>query len=117
MQNFAQLIADERKQLTARRQELVDELSGIDRELEAIAAYEAAKTSSKNSSGISRRSGIRDAVYNQVKQATEGMSRSDVLEAMGAHGDKKLAQSVSNALAALKKAERLSLNDGIYRAQ
>ena len=117
MQKFAQLIEEERKRLHAERTELVAKLSAIDQELEAIAAYEAAKTGSPLPSSGGRRSGIREAVYRQIAESQEGMTRSDVLEAMGARGDKKLEQSVSNALSALKKAERVSLVNGLYRVE
>lgn len=118
MQNFAQLIEEERKRLYTQRTELVAKLTEVDRELEAIAAYEAAKTGSRSAAARGgRRSGIREAVYQRVAESQDGMSRADVLDAMGARGDKQLEQSISNALSALKKAERLSLVDGVYRAE
>jgi hypothetical protein len=61
-----------------------------------------------------RRTGVRNDVLNAVKAAPNGISRSDILEALGAKGDKRAEQSISNALANLKKAEQLTLNDGVY---
>ena len=118
MQSFAQLIEEERKRLSTTRQELVIKLSEIDRELEAIAAYEAAKSGSHPATPVpGRRGGIREVVFQHLAESKEGMTRSDLLEAMSARGDKKLEQSISNALSALKKAERLSLTDGVYRVE
>ena len=64
----------------------------------------------------SRRTGIRQDVLKAVKGAKDGVSRSTLLEAMGAKGDKSAEQSISNALAALKKAGSLTADDGVYKA-
>lgn len=61
----------------------------------------------------SRRTGVRDAVLNVVSGAN-GISRADILEQMDAKGDKRAEQSISNALANLKKADKIDLNDGVY---
>ena len=44
------------------------------------------------------------------------MGRSPILEALGVKGDKSGAQSVSNALSALKKAKEVVVEDGKYHA-
>lgn len=64
-----------------------------------------------------RRSTVSQDVYNTIKNAPEGMTRAGVLEAMSAEDD-KAKQSVSNALANLKKKGKLVLSDdGTYTAQ
>jgi len=62
-----------------------------------------------------RRTGVRQEVLNTIKGAPEGLSRADLLEKMSAKGDKSAEQSISNALAALKKNHTISADDGIYR--
>lgn len=63
-----------------------------------------------------RRTGIRDDVLEHVTKAKDGITRADLLEQMGAKGDKSSEQSISNALAALKKQGTVTLNDGVYRS-
>ncbi len=71
---------------------------------------------SSTSIGGARRTGVRSDVLNAVKAAENGVSRADLLEAMSAKGDKRAEQSISNALANLKKSGQINLNDGIYTA-
>lgn len=63
-----------------------------------------------------RRAGVRQQVLKSVQDSPRGLSRADVLEKLGAKGDKSAEQSVSNALAALKKNKSISATNGIYRA-
>ena len=63
-----------------------------------------------------RRTGIRDEVLATVQKHKDGISRSQLLEVMQAKGDKSAEQSISNALAALKKDGKVSGDDGIYKA-
>lgn len=63
----------------------------------------------------SRRTGIRDQVLAVIQQST-GMARADLLKALDAVGDKKAEQSISNALAALKKGGILTADNGVYVA-
>jgi hypothetical protein len=63
-----------------------------------------------------RRSGIRDEVFNAVKNAgPDGIAPAAIRDAIGA-ADKQGAQSVSNALSALKKANKISDKNGSYVA-
>jgi hypothetical protein len=62
-----------------------------------------------------RRSGVRDEVLTMVKNSPNGISRAQLLEAMDAKGDKSAEQSISNALAALKKAGTVSGEGGVYK--
>lgn len=62
-----------------------------------------------------RRSGIREQVLAVIQQSS-GMARADLLKAMDAGGDKSAEQSISNALAALKKAGIITANGGVYTA-
>lgn len=62
-----------------------------------------------------RRTGIRDEVLSMVK-ANPGITRSTLLDKMNARGDKSAEQSISNALAALKKAGTITADGGAYKA-
>jgi hypothetical protein len=70
----------------------------------------------QRSSTGSRRTGIREDVLRVVSEHGEGVSRSKILELMDAKGEKSAEQSISNALAALKKAGTITLANGVYKA-
>lgn len=61
-----------------------------------------------------RRAGIRNDVLNLIGEHSDGISRAQVLETMDAKGNKQAEQSISNALANLKKAGTINLKDGLY---
>ena len=63
-----------------------------------------------------RRTGIREDVLRVVGEHGEGVSRAKVLELMDAKGEKSAEQSISNALAALKKAGTLVQANGLYKS-
>lgn len=122
MEDFATFIAQERKRLDEQKQEiqqqkakLDEQIAEIDKELKAIDAYERAKTGATTGKRT-RRSGVRDSVLTEVKKHPDGISRSMLLEMMNAKGDKKAEQSISNALANLKKSGQLTADEGIYKA-
>lgn len=125
-QTFESFVENERKRLNklredtlAKRAELDDQIANIDRELEAISAYELAKqgklpTASRapRSTG-KRRTGIRAEVLAHIKNAGK-INRAGLLEKMGVKGDKSGEQSVSNALSALKRNGDVKVKDGMY---
>lgn len=119
MQNLSELIEKEKATLTKRRDELREELAKIEQELAGVHAYEAAKlgkapTTTTREPGT-RRSGIRNDVLTVIAASDEGMNRRHLLEHFNAVGDKKLEQSISNALSALKKSGQISQNEaGLY---
>ena len=77
--------------------------------MEAITAYESAKKGKSGGGGI-RRSGVRKEVL-AVVSGGNGMSRGEILEAMGAKDDKKASSSISQALGALKKANSIGYDE------
>jgi riboflavin biosynthesis pyrimidine reductase len=62
-----------------------------------------------------RRTGIRDEVLATIKAHPDGMKRADILTAMNAE-EKSAQQSISNALAALKKSGTVTAARGVYKA-
>ena len=125
---FAKMIEQERERLTKalgdcnERKAAIDaEIAGIQQEIKAVAAYEAAMpgkpvatTTGKRRTG-KRRTGIRDEVLAKVKAHRKGVARAPLLEEMGVKGDKSGEKSVSNALTKLKKAGIITAEDGVYK--
>jgi len=60
-----------------------------------------------------RKGGVRDTVLAAIKE-TGSINRSDLLAKLDAKGDTKAEQSISNALANLKKAGTISASGGNY---
>lgn len=121
MEKERQRLKKQKEDVLAQRAQLDDQIEAIDKELGAIDAYEMAKqgklpTATRTSTGAgTRRTGIRDDIYNQVKQKPS--ARADLIEARGAKGNKSEEQAISNALSALKKSGKLKqTDDGKYTA-
>ena len=122
--------------LESELQALVAELKNIDNEMEAIQAYETAKASvpaparrrapkadagarapvkpTRRRRKASRRAEIVAAI---ASFGEAGAGRAEIIETLNVKGDKSAEQSVSNALAALKKAGEVGHQDGKYVAQ
>ena len=117
--SFGHYVEKERERLTkvrdellAKRAEIDARIEMIDRELNAINAYEAAKngrTTRNNKSGI-RRSGRRNELLEAIKKHPNGISRDELINNLGAK-DKKEKMAISNALSALKRSKKISKDD------
>ena len=124
-------IKNERKRLQKARHKAVQKKQNIDHQLEAIErefaaidVYEKAKGTyaplanrGKAKRPVGRRSprgAKRVAVLEVVSQHPDGLSRGEILNLIGAKGDKSGEQSVSNALSALMKQNQLGKKDGKY---
>jgi hypothetical protein len=129
--NFAQHIQSERERLTREREtirgqqrELEQKLTAIDREFQAIEAYETAKSGKvARGGGVSagrgtraRRGSKREGILQAIKNAASGLSRGELLQALGLKGDKSGEMSVSNALTALTKSNQVRRDGGKYHA-
>jgi hypothetical protein len=115
----ARILREDREALTKRREELTAELATVDDELMRISRYfgePAKKPRAPGPAGPVRRGAVQEAVFATIANKPEGMSRAEIVEAMGKKGDKTGEQSVSNALTALKKANKVASNDGKYLA-
>jgi hypothetical protein len=125
VEDFAAFIQKQRDELQKKRNALTQEavkieeaIKDIDREMGAIHAYEMAKSgktskASGTTSTRTRRGGIRESVLETIK-ASGGISRADLLVQLDAKGDKAAEQSISNALANLKKAGTIGSANGVY---
>lgn len=116
---------------------LAAEMKGIDAELAAIEAYESATTApaprkrrarkadastratpapakrTRRRRRVSRRAEIVAAI---ASFGAAGAGRADIIRTLDVKGDKSAEQSVSNALAALKKSGEVAHQDGKYIA-
>jgi hypothetical protein len=135
MQQERERLGRERDEIFKQQQELENKLSEISRELAAIDAYEAVKTgkaatparrprgagrsgtSIAQSSAESRRpqgGTRREALLQVIGEQPSGLSRGEIFVRMGLKGNKSAEKSVSNALTALTKSNRVSRREGKY---
>jgi hypothetical protein len=129
---FSAFIARERERLHAEREqvftaqhELESKLAGINNELRAIDAYEAAKSGKAVAPARQARGGAarttvrrgsrREGLLALLRESAAGLSRGEILERMGLKGNKTGEMSVSNALTTLTKGGQVSRRDGKYR--
>jgi hypothetical protein len=125
-ENFATMVDKERERLRkalqdlrTKQQELQAQRATIEAELEALDTYESARTGkTRKSKSASRapRGSRQQSVFELVAKYKKGVSRGDILQAMGLKGNKSGEQSVSNALSALKRANKITSKDGKYLA-
>ena len=145
--DFRTQVAEEKKRLSQQRRDtekrigeleselgaLAAEMKGIDAELAAIDAYESATAApaprkrrapkadapapakrTRRRRRASRRAEIVTAI---ASFGAAGAGRADIIRTLDVKGDKSAEQSVSNALAALKKSGEVTHQDGKYMAQ
>lgn len=131
---FKSFVSRERSRLTrardaarSRKNQIDRELAEIETELAAIQAYEQAKKGSpaKAARGGGRASaktgkraprGEKRRSVLELIQKSDGLTRGEILSALGVKGDKSAEQSVSNALTALKKQNVVASKDRKYVA-
>lgn len=134
---FANFIKKERARLDKARKDALaskatveNELAAIEQELSALDAYRQAKNGPAGRTAkraparragangarraTGRRGEKRQAVLNLIKQNPVGLSRGEILVQMGVKGNRSAEQSVSNALSALKKSEKVNSREGKY---
>jgi hypothetical protein len=106
--------------LGAKQKELETQRATLETELDALDAYEAARsgTTRKSRKPISRvpRGSRQQSVLAVIAKSKKGMTRGDILQAMGLKGNEAGERAVSNALTALKKAKRVTSRDRKYLA-
>ena len=128
MDTFEQMIEKERARLgklrddlTAQQEEIYNQLADIDKELAAIEAYERAKTGKPARQPKAARNtraprGAKREELLSLIEDTPNLTRGEIIEKLGIKGDKAQEQSISNALATLKKAGIITAKDGKYAA-
>lgn len=126
MDSFEQIIEKERarlgklrEELNAQQEKIFTQLADIDRELDAINAYERAKTGkpARQPKAAKNTRAPRGAKREELLSLIEdnpNLTRGEIIEKLGIKGDKAQEQSISNALATLKKAGTIVARDGKY---
>lgn len=113
-------LAQAKEDALAKKKEAEDALAAIGTELSAIAAYEAAKNGKPARADTERRqraprqSGKRNEIFKLVQEYPDGVTRGELVEKLAVKGNKQGEQSLSNALAALKKTGKLIQEGGKY---
>lgn len=123
-------LTDEREEIFNRQQELEQRLAAINAELKAIDAYEAVKSGRpipqageerrprqarqprEGGGGRAPRGERREQIKSLLADHPDGLTRGELLERLGAKGNKKEEQSISNALTNMKKANEISQVEG-----
>ena len=133
-ERFADVIRNERQILNREREQLQKRLAELERELEAIDAYETTKGKAeptptrkarsrrgpvknakrKEPQAASRRGGKREALLQVLRENPDGLRRGEILIRLGVKGNRSGETSVSNALTALTKTNQLARLDGKY---
>ncbi len=119
-----------RKDALANKAAVVKEVASLERELAALDAYQQAKGAparratakrgpakrkpGKGTRRTGRRGEKRQAVLDLIQKNPVGLSRGEILVQMGVKGNRSAEQSVSNALSALKKSEKVDSREGKY---
>ena len=126
MDNFEQMIDKERARLGKLRDDLIAQQTGIstqladiDKELAAITAYERAKLGKparvqKAAKMVRAPRGAKREELLSLIEEYPNMSRGEIIDRLGIKGDKGQEQSISNALATMKKAGVIAATDGKY---
>lgn len=125
MTRARETLQKQREEVEARRAAIDEELAVIDGKLDRIESYfnphpatvepKAKKPRVSTGTRKPRKAGVRDAVLAKIGENKDGISRKDLLTAMNAT-DKAAEQSISNAVAALKKDGKISTDQGHYKA-
>jgi hypothetical protein len=136
MQRERERLSRERDDILTQQKELESKLTEISRELAAVDAYEAAKTSKaatpsrpprdprKGAAAIKQSSAEpparpqpgsrREAILRVIGEEPSGLRLGEIFQRMGLKGDRLAEKSVSNALTALTKNNQVSRREGKY---
>jgi hypothetical protein len=102
----------ERDRLAGERDKITAQIGEVDALIRQLGGSQPTRTSAPTTG---RRSGIRDQVLAVVQAGNT--SPADIRKAVGiADGDKSGAGAVANALSALKRDGKVSMNKGAYTA-
>ena len=105
----AELIQQAHDEALEKAQAAIDELNSLGFK------YKITGGKAKAPAAPKRRSGIRSDVLDTITAHKDGISRQDLFASMKAD-DKASQQSISNAVAALKKQSLITGDSGIYKA-
>ena len=128
--DFSEQISSEKERLSKERDEAAqllakttERLQTLERQLEAIDAYEsimgpsakAAPKKRRQPATRKRNTNRTAAIREAIQGSPEGISRAGIIEALDCKGDKSAEQAVSNLLSNLKKSGAVAHEGRIYR--
>ena len=116
-------LSKERDEAAKTLAETTERLQTLERQLEAIDAYEkimvpapkAAPKKRRQPATRKRNTGRAAAIREAIQNSPEGISRAGIIEALDGKGDKAAEQAVSNLLSNLKKSGAVAHEGRIYR--
>lgn len=125
MIDFAEYMDQERARIHGERDALLEQkivietqLTQLDRDMQAIDAYAAAKTGKPAKASVktngARPGSRRAAIIEAVTANPQGLGRGELLEMLGVKGNKSGEMAVSNALTAMIKSSALTRVEGKY---
>ena len=135
MERERERLGREREEILKQQKDLENKLTEINRELAAVDAYAAVKTgkaatptrqprgAGRSGASITQSSEPRprpqtgtrrEALVQVIGEQPNGLSRGEIFERMGLKGNKSAEKSVSNALTALTKSNRVARREGKY---
>jgi len=111
----SKLLEEAKANALATAERAVAELNGLGFNYRLVEGDAPRSITTRVSTGT-RRSGIRDTVFDTIQAAgPDGIKPADIREKLGiSNEDKRGAQSVANALSALKKASKIADHNGAY---
>ncbi len=110
------LLAQAKAEALANAERAVADLNNLGFHYKLVEASTTTTPAARSPSTRSpRRGGITETVLDLIKKSEAGMTRSQLIAALDAQ-DKAAQQSISNALANMKKKGTLAANDGVYTA-
>jgi type II secretory pathway component HofQ len=119
-----EFLTKKRNDVQAKITELQRESAEVDRQFAAVLAYEQtlagklpvpAAPKSRQPAKRAGRGQKQAEVLRMLEQQPGGMTRGELINALDFKGNKAGAQSVSNALTALKKASKIASMDGKWQ--
>jgi|GEM_PF-2268445 len=118
LQKIKELDAQREKLLTDAKEEALTQATeavSTLRELGFNYSLVEGKVGGASRSAGGRRTGVKATALKAITNSDNGMTRAQILEAMDAQDDKSAQNSISTALANLKKEGKVTNDDGIYK--
>jgi len=112
LDEIKKLEEQKQKLLTSAKKEALDTIDAALRQLREL-GFHYELVSHEAAAPRTRRSGVRDAVLAEIRKHPTGISRTDLFTALNATDD-KTKQSISNAVAALKRTNAITSDGGRY---
>ncbi|MEJ6011418.1 hypothetical protein [Novosphingobium aquae] len=112
----AQLLSEAKKEAMAAAHKAIASLAELGFNYSLVQGEGSGSISRAPRMPGTRRSGVREEVLAVIEANPSGLGRAAILKEMGAE-DKASQQSISNALAALKKVGTVTADGGLYKAR